>query len=85
MTLRYTRTTDSPTAYIIKQTLLGNHDLRCPPKFFLFDNTQTTVQRVSQQLQLITHRGRTTFVPVELNYLGKSEGQIGGGGAPPRN
>jgi hypothetical protein len=49
---------------------------------------QTTVERISQQLQLPLG-GRISFgiagVQTPLNYLGTRDGQPGGSGAPPRN
>lgn len=85
MNLRYSKNIDSPSMYIIKQAFLGNFKARCPPHIIILDNTQTTVQRISQQLQLPSIRGRISFEPVAFNYLGRSEGQIGGSGTPPRN
>ena len=85
MPLRYTKSYNSSSTYVIKQTFLGNYNVRCAPKIVIVDNTQTTIQRISQQLQLTSQRGRTLFVPVVVNYLGRTEGQSGGSGAPPRN
>ena len=85
MPLNHVKATGSCTANIIKQAFIGNYKLRCAREVFLDDNQETTVQRISRQLQLRTQRGRITFVPITVNYLGRSEGQSGGGGAPPRN
>jgi hypothetical protein len=85
MPLRYTVSYNSSSACIIKQAFYGNYNARCAPKIIIVDNTQTTIQRISQQLQLTSQRGRTMFVPVVVNYLGRSEGQSGGSGTPPRN
>ena len=64
MPLRYTSSYSSSSAYLIKQVFYGNYNVRCAPKIVIVDNTQTTVQRISQQLQLKSQRGRTLFVPV---------------------
>ena len=52
------------------------------------DPSQTTAQRISQQLRLYTG-GRTTYGragdPIVQNYLGRTQGQAGGAGAPLRN
>ena len=52
------------------------------------DPNQTTIQRISQQLQHPLG-GTTVFGingnPIPLNYLGRREGQSGGSGAPIRN
>ena len=85
MPLNHIKTTTSCTALIIKQAYVGNYRLRCAKEVFLDDNQETTVQRISRQLQLTAQRGRIVFVPITVNYLGRSEGQSGGGGAPPRN
>jgi hypothetical protein len=79
------KTSNSCTALIIKQAYIGNFKLKCAPSIFIDDNRQTTIQRVSQQLQLTAQRGTTVFIPIVVNYLGRTEGQSGGGGAPPRN
>lgn len=52
------------------------------------DPTQTTIQRISQQLR--NPLGGTTVFgnngnPIPVNYLGRREGQSGGSGAPIRN
>jgi hypothetical protein len=75
----------SPSACIIKQTIRGNYRAKCPPLIVFKPKTQTTIQRVAQRLQLVVQNGRTVFVPQVVNYLGRAEGQSGGGGAPPRN
>jgi len=85
MPLQYIGSRNSSTAYIIKQTFYGNHDARCAPKIVIIDNVQTRIQRLSHRLQLVKQRGRTVFVPIVANYLGKMEGQSGGGGTPLRN
>ena len=85
MPLNHVKTTTSCTALIIKQAYIGNYKLRCPQEVFLDDNTETTVQRISRQLKLQTQRGTIVFVPTVVNYLGRSEGQSGGSGTPPRN
>lgn len=85
MPLNHVKTTTSCTALIIKEAYIGNYKLRCAKEVFLDDNRETTIQRVSRQLQLPAQRGITTFVPVTVNYLGRMEGQSGGGGTPPRN
>jgi hypothetical protein len=52
------------------------------------DPNQTTIQRISQQLQHPLG-GTTVFGnngnPIPVNYLGRREGQSGGSGAPIRN
>ena len=52
------------------------------------DPNQTTIQRISQQLQHPLG-GTTAFGnngnPIPVNYLGRREGQSGGSGAPIRN
>ena len=85
MPLNHIKTTTSCTPLIIKQSYFGNFKLRCAREVFLDDNTETTIQRVSRQLQLTAQRGRVVFVPIAVNYLGRTEGQSGGGGSPPRN
>lgn len=85
MSLKHIRIINSASAYMIKQTFFGKRNVRCAPKIVIVDNVQTTIQRISQRLQLKSQRGRTTFVPIVVNYLGRMEGQSGGGGTPPRN
>lgn len=52
------------------------------------DPNQTTIQRISQQLQHPLG-GNTVFGingnPIPVNYLGRRQGQSGGSGAPIRN
>lgn len=85
MPLKNMGNSSSPAAYIIKQTLYGNYNARCPPLIVFKPKTETTIQRVSRQLLLVVQNGRTVFVPQVVNYLGRAEGQSGGSGAPPRN
>jgi hypothetical protein len=85
MPLNHVKASSSCTANIIKQAFIGNYKSRCAKEVLLDDNQETTVQRVSRQLQLIAQRGRIVFVPTFVNYLGRMEGQSGGGGSPPRN
>ena len=85
MPLKNVKTGTLCTPLIIKQAYYGVHKLRCAKEVFLDDNQETTVQRISRQLQLRTQRGNVVFVPIAVNYLGRMEGQSGGGGSPPRN
>lgn len=85
MSLKYAGNTNSCTSLILKQAYNGNFKLRCAKEVFLDDNHETTVQRISRELQLTAQRGRIVFVPIAINYLGRTEGQSGGGGTPPRN
>ena len=84
----------SAASQIIKRAYYGNYTYRCPAnliqKYVTMtaenDPTQTTVQRVSQELQW-SAGGKTQFgySKAVVNYLGRTEGQPGGGGQPPRN
>jgi len=85
MSLKYAGNTNSCTSLILKQAYHGNFKLRCAKEVLLDDNQETTVQRISRELQLTAQRGRIVFVPIAINYLGRTEGQSGGGGTPPRN
>jgi hypothetical protein len=75
----------SPASCIIKQAIRGNYRARCPPLIVFKPTTETTIQRISRRLQLITQSGQIVFVTQVVNYLGRTEGQSGGSGAPPRN
>lgn len=82
------------TGQIIKRAYYGNYDFRCPKnrveKYITMtadnDPTQTTIQRISQELRTSiggqTRFGDSTAI---INYLGRTEGQPGGSGQPPRN
>ena len=85
MPLKNMSNSSSSAACIIKQTMRGNYRAKCPPLIVFKPKTETTIQRVSRRLLLITQSGRTIFVPQVVNYLGRVEGQNGGSGAPPRN
>ena len=85
----------SNTRQIINSLLLGRDTCVCidhpiVPKFktALNDPRQTTVQRVSHELQY-SLGGKISFGilgnPIVLNYLGESAGQPGGINMPLRN
>jgi hypothetical protein len=80
---------------IINATLMGKNTCACisapiNPNVKTAENDpmQTTVQRVSQELQYPLG-GKIQFgisgKPIVVNYLGRREGQAGGSGAPLRN
>jgi len=80
---------------IINALLLGKDTCGCIDKMKVLkvktaenNPTQTTAMRYSEHLRN-SLGGRTSFgisgQPIQLNYLGRKEGQSGGSGSPMRN